>query len=124
MAFTQLTVERMQIYTTSGIYVNDLPLYEAIFKEARRLKIAGATVTKAILGYGGENLVRGKSSFLSANATPMKIELMDSKEQLDQLLPFLETHLTKGAIVREPVTLLINEKKGVPSEPPTDKSPQ
>ena len=67
MAFTQLTVERMQIYTTSGIYVNDLPLYEAIFKEARRLKIAGATVTKAILGYGGENLVRGKSSFLSAN---------------------------------------------------------
>ena len=124
MSFTHVTAERMQIYTTSGIYVNDLPLYEAIFTEARRLKIAGATVTKGLLGYGGENLVRGKSSFLAANDAPIKIELIDSPEKLDLLLPFLEIHLTKGAIVREPVSLLLTEKQLARSKQESDSLTQ
>lgn len=111
MAMNQVTAERMQIYTTNGVYVKDQPLYELIFKEARKLTIAGATVTKGILGFGSENLIRGKSSFLPANDTPIKIELIDTPEKLDLLLPFLEKNLTKGAVVREPVTLLLNDEQ-------------
>lgn len=47
----------LKIYTGEDVIVGNDPLYRTILEEARRLKIAGATVIKGIEGYATE--VRG-----------------------------------------------------------------
>ena len=41
----------LKIYTGEDVIVGNDPLYRTILEEARRLKIAGATVIKGIEGY-------------------------------------------------------------------------
>jgi hypothetical protein len=50
----------LKIYTGEDVIVGNDPLYRTILEEARRLKIAGATVIKGIEGYATE--VRRPSS--------------------------------------------------------------
>lgn len=109
MAFERKTVDRMQIYLTSGVFLKNQPLYEAIFMEAKKLGIAGATVDRCVMGYGPENLIRGKTPLMPANDLPMRIEIIDEHEKIDLILPFLEKHLKKGIAVRSNVDILISE---------------
>lgn len=109
MAFERKTVDRMQIYLTSGVFLKNQPLYEAIFMEAKRLGIAGATVDRCMMGYGPENLIRGKTPLMPANDLPMRIEMIDESSKLDLILPFLEKHLKKGIAIRSNVDILISE---------------
>lgn len=105
MALQHISCDRFQIYVASGTYLGSITLYEAIFMEARRLGIAGATVTRCNLGYGPENRIRGKATLVPANEVPVKIEIIDKPEKLELLLPFLEKNLIKGILVRDKVDL-------------------
>ena len=107
MALQRISRERLEIFVPSGTPLGDITLYEAIFTEARRLGLAGATITRCNLGYGPENRVRGKATLVPANEVPVKIEIIDTPEKLDLLLPFLEKNLKNGIAVRGKVDILI-----------------
>ena len=109
MTLQAKTAERLWIYLNNSSYHHDTPLFEAILCEARRLGIAGGTVTKGVLGFGSEKWIRGKSALVPANNIPMKVELIDSSEKLNLILPFLEKNLKNGLITREPVNILLPE---------------
>ena len=109
MALQAKTAERLRVYLKNSSYHNDIPLYEAILFEARRVGIAGGTVTKGVLGFGSEKWLRGKSALVPANNVPMKVELIDSPEILNLILPFLEKNLKNGLITREPLNILLPE---------------
>lgn len=109
MAFQRKTVERMQIYLTGGVFLKNQPLYEAIFMEAKKLGIAGTTVDRCLMGYGPENLIRGRTALMPANDLPMRIEMIDEPHKLDLILPYLEKHLRKGIAIRSNVDILISE---------------
>jgi Uncharacterized conserved protein len=111
--FEKKDLVRMEIYLSIGIFLKDIPLYEAILLEAKKLGIAGATVSKCIMGYGPENLIRGRASLLPSNDVPIRIEMIDRPENLDLLLPYLEKNLRKGLILRNPVEVLLPLKEGV-----------
>lgn len=102
-----LTVEKMQIFLTSGITLKKRTLFEEIFFEARRLGLSGVTIFKGFMGYGSENLIRGNRPFLAANDIPIVIDIIDTPEKLDLILPFLEEHLVKGLVVRTPANVVV-----------------
>lgn len=111
MGFKRIAKERLVIYLSSGTFFdNRTPLYEAIFFEAKRLGIAGATVTSSMIGYGPENLIRGKTSLMPANDNPMRVEMIDDPEKLDLILPFLEKHLLKGIATRDQMDILVPDR--------------
>ena len=84
----------LKIFTAEDVLCGDEPFYKAVFKEARRLGLGGGTLIRADAGYGQE--VRGKSGravpifFSGSYNLPLIIEIVDTKEKLATLYPFLE----------------------------------
>ena len=97
-----------------GVDEGVLQLAEAvgILEEARRLKIAGATVIKGIEGYATE--VRGidrrpVSLFTGVSNLPVLVTIVDQKENLEKLIPFLEKKATHALVLFEESTALVTD---------------
>src|ERR1700726_4320056 len=72
------------------------PLYVAIVQYLREQGSAGATVTRAIEGYGaGARLHEGGGLRWSSDA-PIVIQVVDAPERLRRCLPHLEEMLSGG----------------------------
>ncbi len=82
------------------------PLYEAIVMKARELHLAGATVLRGPMGFGaGSRLHTAKILRLSEDL-PMVIEIVDSKEKIDELLPHIDEMVVDGLVTLERVQVI------------------
>ncbi len=82
------------------------PLYEAIVMKARELHMAGATVLRGPMGFGaGSRLHTAKILRLSEDL-PMVIEIVDSKEKIDILLPHIDDMVKDGLVTLERVQVI------------------
>ena len=102
----------LKIYTGEDVIVGDEPLYRTILDEARKLKIAGATVIKGIEGYATE--VRGidrrpVSLFTGVSNLPVLVTIVDTRENLEKLIPFLEKKAEHALVLFEESTVLVTE---------------
>ena len=82
------------------------PLYEAIVNEARRLNMAGATVLKGVMGFGASSRIHTTKVLRLSEDLPMVIEIIDKKERVNLLMPFLDTHVKEGLITLEEVRVI------------------
>jgi hypothetical protein len=73
------------------------PLYRAILKRAKALDIAGATVYRAVEGYGAHKR-RHKAGVFSSDA-PISVVIIDTEEKVNTLLAALESIVTEGCLV-------------------------
>ena len=77
------------------------PLYEAILLTLREEGCAGATVVRAIAGFGpSAKLHTGKVLRLSTDL-PVIVEVVDEEETLQRILPWLEEVMGGGLITME-----------------------
>lgn len=77
------------------------PLYEAILLTLREEGCAGATVVRAIAGFGpSAKLHTGKVLRLSTDL-PVIVEVVDEEEKLQRILPWLEGVMGGGLITME-----------------------
>lgn len=102
----------LKIYTGEDVIVGDEPLYRTILDEARKLKIAGATVIKGIEGYATE--VRGidrrpVSLFTGVSNLPVLVTIVDTRENLEKLIPFLEKKAEHALVLFEESTVPVTE---------------
>ncbi len=73
----------LRVFVGESDKLGHTPLYEAIVREARDQGLAGATVFKAVLGYGATEHIRtAKLLDLSADL-PMVIEMVDKAEKAE-----------------------------------------
>ncbi|MEA3504209.1 MAG: DUF190 domain-containing protein [Bacteroidota bacterium] len=80
-------------------------LYEAIVYKAQELGLAGATVFKGIMGYqAGHQIQTSKILRLSENM-PIVIEIIDTENNINKILPFLDEAVTDGLITTEKATI-------------------
>lgn len=82
------------------------PLFEAIVLKARELHLAGATVTRGIMGYGADSKIHSAKILRLSEDLPMVVEIVDSPEMIDQIIPFLDEAVTEGLITRENVRVI------------------
>ena len=80
------------------------PLYEAIVEKCRELHIAGATVYRALEGYG-ETAEVHRSHMLSHDL-PIVVSIVDSAENIARLLPAVEEMMDKGLIAISDVEMV------------------
>jgi PII-like signaling protein len=77
------------------------PLYEAILLTLRESGCPGATVVRAIAGFGASaKLHTGKVLRLS-NDLPVIVEVVDEEESLQRILPQLDDMISSGLITME-----------------------
>ena len=83
------------------------PLYEAILLTLREEGCAGATVVRAIAGFGASaKLHTGKVLRLS-NDLPVIVEVVDEEENLQRILPQLDDMITSGLITMERARVIL-----------------
>jgi PII-like signaling protein len=86
------------------------PLYEAIVEKCREMKIAGATVFKGLEGFGDTAEIH-RSQILKHDL-PIVVQIVDSAENIQRLLPVVEGMLDKGLIAISDVNVMRVRKAG------------
>lgn len=112
MAIEYRKITFLKVYTGEDIMHDDMPLYKAILREARRLGLAGATVTKGIEGFASNLRGMGRviNNFVSGNANyPIIIEIGDKRENIEKLLPFLEKNATHALVLVEESNYVVTD---------------
>ncbi len=82
------------------------PLYEAIVVKARALHLAGATVLRGPMGFGAHSRLHTAKVLRLSEDLPIVIEIVDSKEKIDELLPFIEEMVQEGLVTLERVQVI------------------
>ncbi|MFQ6604907.1 MAG: DUF190 domain-containing protein [Fidelibacterota bacterium] len=82
------------------------PLYETIVLKARELNLAGATVLKGIMGFGADSHLHMAKILRLSEDLPIVIEIVDTPDNLERLMPFLDEAVAEGLITREKVSII------------------
>jgi PII-like signaling protein len=82
------------------------PLYRAIVLKARELGLAGATVLRGPMGFGANSRLHTTKLLELSTDLPVIVEIVDSPEKVQTLLPFLDEAVTEGLITIEAVRVL------------------
>jgi len=82
------------------------PLYEWIVLKARELNMAGATVVRGILGFGADSRLHSAKVLRLSEDLPVVIEIVDTEENLNKLLPLLDDAVLEGLITLEKVRVI------------------
>jgi PII-like signaling protein len=86
------------------VYVNEQekyggePVYEALVRFLHRHGCAGATVTRAVAGYGASGELHKARLFSLAEDVPMRVEAVDSEKKITALLPWVYDMVGSGLI--------------------------
>jgi len=82
------------------------PLYEAIIKRLIMNDIAGATVYKAIAGYGPHKRYHKKKTLTVHGELPILITIMDTEEKISKVIPILDELVGEGIVVLSDVNVI------------------
>ena len=82
------------------------PLYEQIVLKARQMNLAGATVLRGIMGFGADSRMHTAKILRLSEDLPVVVELVDTEENLNRLLPFLDETVEEGLITLEKVRVV------------------
>jgi len=96
----------LRIYLGETAHHEGRPLYEKIVRKARELKIAGATVLRGIMGFGAKSHLHTAKLLRLSEDLPVIIEIVDSEENLEKLMPFLDEIVEEGLITKEKVNVI------------------
>jgi hypothetical protein len=81
-------------------------LYEQIVLKARELNLAGATVLRGLMGFGATSRMHTAKLLRLSEDLPIIIEIVDTEEKLNTLLPFLDDVVEEGLITLEKVRVI------------------
>ncbi|MBI5746784.1 MAG: DUF190 domain-containing protein [Nitrospirae bacterium] len=76
-------------------------LYEQIVLKARELNLAGATVIRGIMGFGAHSRIHTAKLLRLSEDLPIVVELVDTEENLNKIIPFLDETVDEGLITME-----------------------
>ena len=97
---------RLCVYVGETEHHFGRPVYEAIVLKARELGMAGATVTRGVMGFGGSSRLHTLKILRLSEDLPVLVEIIDRRDRIDLLLPFLDEVLVGGLATLEEVEVL------------------
>jgi PII-like signaling protein len=82
------------------------PLYEAIVHRVREQGLAGATVIRGIEGFGADSRLHTSRILRLSEDLPLLIEIVDTPERIEQVLPLLDEMIGEGMVTLERVEIV------------------
>lgn len=93
------------------------PLHEAIVLKAREMRLGGATVLRGHIGFGHSSHIHTTKILRLSQDLPVVVEIVDSKERIEEFLPALDGMMQSGLVTIEKVQVL---QYGLAKPPPGD----
>ena len=79
------------------------PLFEAIVLKVREAGGAGATVLRGIEGFGAQSRIHTARILRLSEDLPIVVEIVDTAERIDALVPVLDGMIRDGLVTIEDV---------------------
>src|SRR5215475_14725146 len=79
------------------------PLYEALIFKAREMGLAGATMLRGLMGYGAASRIHTAKILRLSEDLPVIVEIVDSAEKTEMLLPIIDEMVQEGLVTLEKV---------------------
>ena len=83
------------------------PLYEAIVEMLRKEQFSGVTVLRGVAGYGGSSVYHTDKILRLSQDLPIILEVIETQERIDQMLPRLDEMVDGGLITLEKVRVIL-----------------
>jgi len=97
----------MRIFTGETKKFGHVPLYEALVELFRREGLAGATVLRGVSGFGAHRVYHTHKLLELSSDLPMVIEVVDTQEKIDSVLPKVDEMIESGLITLERVNVIL-----------------
>ncbi len=105
----------LRIFISNTDKFKHAPLYEVIVFAAKRYGLAGATVLKGIIGYGGSSAISSTKFWDISEKLPVVVEILDESEKIEKftktILPYFEK-IKNGCMITEEKANIVLYKKG------------
>jgi uncharacterized protein len=82
-------------------------LYEALIELLRREGFSGATVLRGVAGYGSSSRVHTEKILRLSQDLPIVVEVVESAERIEQVLPRLDEMVSGGLVTLEKVRVIL-----------------
>ena len=82
------------------------PLETALLERLRKEGFAGATVFRGVAGFGANSVIHTTHLLELSSDLPVVIEVVDTEEHVEKLLPVLDEMLDDGLVTIEKVRVL------------------
>lgn len=82
------------------------PLYEALVELFRKEGFAGATVLRGVCGFGANRVYHTQKLLDLSADMPMVIEVVDSQEKINAVMPQIDAMMGGGMITLEKATVI------------------
>lgn len=92
------------------------PLYQAIVEHLRSEGIAGATVIRAIEGYGARSHLHTSRILRLSEDLPLIVEVVDTETNVRRVLPILDDMVYDGLVTMEKVEVITYRASSPPKE--------
>lgn len=102
----QVEMVLMRIFIAESDRYREKPLYETLVELFRKEGLAGATVLKGAMGFGGNNKVHSDRFLRLSSDLPVVIEVVDQQDKIDAVLPLVEGMFQGGLITLEKARVL------------------
>jgi uncharacterized protein len=97
----------MRIFTGESKKFGHIPLYEALVELFRKEGLAGATVLRGVSGFGAHRVYHTHKILELSADLPMVIEVVDTQEKIDSVLPKVDEMIESGLITLEKVNVIL-----------------
>ena len=101
----------LRIYVSSTDKLKHTLLSESIVYLAKRYGLAGATVTKGIMGFGASSVIHSYKFWEVSDKVPVVIEIVDDETKIisffDTIKPYLENMRYGCLVTTEKVNVLL-----------------
>ena len=83
------------------------PLHEAVVELLRKEGFSGATVLRGVGGYGGSSVYHTDKLLRLSQDLPIVLEVIETEERIDAILPRLDEMVGGGLITLEKVRVIL-----------------
>jgi len=83
------------------------PLHVAIVQLLRKEKFSGATVLRGVGGFGSSSIYHTDKLLRLSQDLPIVVEVVESTERIEQILPQLDDMVEAGLITLEKVRVIL-----------------
>ncbi|GMT47614.1 hypothetical protein MNBD_NITROSPIRAE03-135 [hydrothermal vent metagenome] len=90
--------KKLSIYVDESDRYGEKPVYEVLVDIFYKKKIAGVSVFRGVAGYGSNGVYHTSKMLTLSGKMPVKIEVVDSEEMIDRVLPDVYQVVEKGLI--------------------------
>lgn len=80
----------LRIFIGDSDKISHIPVYEEIVISAKKSGLAGATVFKGIMGFGGSSRIHTSKILRLSEDLPLIVEIVDEVEKIEKFLPELD----------------------------------